>query len=55
MAFHLHLIHPLQGFIPGAAPQFRQNVSLDRPLGPGPSLHWELDENGRLHACWTLD
>ncbi len=54
MAFHLHLINPLQDFIPAAAPQSGQNVSSPRSLGR-PSLHWELRETGKLHACWTQD
>lgn len=54
MAFHLHLINGLQVFSPAAAP-FRQKLSRHRPLGLQPALHWELAENGQLHACWTQD
>ena len=55
MAFHLHLINPLQDFIPPAAPHFRETVSRCRLLDVQPYLYWDRGETGRLHACWTQD
>lgn len=52
MAFHLHLINSLWDFIPGAAPQLKQNDPLNSPIAPQLSLRWELDEDGLPRARW---
>jgi len=52
MAFHLHLINSLCDFIPGAAPQLKQNDPLNAPIASQLSLRWELGEDGRPRARW---
>lgn len=52
MAFHLHLINALLDYVP-AAPQPRHDVASSTAK-PQLSLRWELDDDGRLQARWTL-
>jgi len=52
MALHLHLIDPLGGVIPAAAPQTELNVSS---VVPQLALKWQLDRYGRPRGRWTRD